>query len=68
MNPCAMRVLTFVTALLLAPLAARAETALRLPAVFGDHMVLQREQMVPEVNLFNREGLPAAPFRTDQPR
>jgi sialate O-acetylesterase len=23
--------------------------------------------MVPEVNLFNREGLPAVPFRTDQP-
>lgn len=23
--------------------------------------------MVPDVNLFNREGLPAVPFRTDQP-
>ena len=47
MNPHLFRVLTFVTALLLVPLAAGAETPLRMPAMFGDHMVLQRDRAVP---------------------
>ncbi len=39
--------LTLVCTLLLMPMAAGAETALRLPAMFGDHMVLQRDRAVP---------------------
>lgn len=39
--------LRILAALLLAPLVVHAETALRLPALFGDHMVLQCEQAVP---------------------
>lgn len=38
MHPRLIRVLTFVTALLPAPLVA--ETPLRMLAMFGDHMVL----------------------------
>lgn len=69
-------------------LALTAYAELSLPGVFGDNMVLQREQAVPvwgwaapgekvtvrfawhetaEPNLFNQEGLPASPFRTDGP-
>lgn len=69
-------------------LALTAHAELSLPGVFGDNMVLQREQAVPvwgwaapgekvtvrfawhetaEPNLFNQEGLPASPCRTDGP-
>ena len=40
-------ILTLLTALLLAPLAALHAGELKLPAPFADHMVLQREQTVP---------------------
>ncbi len=47
MTQRSFQILAIVTACLLAPLAASAETALRLPAMFGNHMVLQRDQAVP---------------------
>jgi sialate O-acetylesterase len=47
MNQCALQCLSLVATLLLAPLALFAETPTRLPALFGDHMVLQRDQPVP---------------------
>jgi sialate O-acetylesterase len=47
MNRCVIHAFTLVTTLLLAPLAVCAETSLRLPALFGDHVVLQRDQPVP---------------------
>ena len=42
-----LRILAIATACWLAPPAACAETALRLPGMFGNHMVLQRDQAVP---------------------
>lgn len=47
MYPRIFQVLTLITAWLLAPHAARAETPLSLAGVFTDHMVLQRDQAVP---------------------
>jgi sialate O-acetylesterase len=47
MNPRIIHLLTFLTSLLPVPLATGAETALKLPDMFGDHMVLQRDQAVP---------------------
>ena len=48
------------------------QAAVRLPAIFGDHRVLQRDMKAPVwgwadpgVNLYNKENLPALPFRTD---
>ena len=47
MNPRILNFLTSIITVLLAPMAAGAETALKLPGVFGDHMVLQRDRAVP---------------------
>ena len=47
MNPRVIHLLTFIASFLLMPMAAGAETALKLPGVFGDHMVLQRDHAVP---------------------
>ncbi len=47
MTQRSFQILAVITACLLAPLAASAETALRLPAMFGNHMVLQRDQAIP---------------------
>jgi sialate O-acetylesterase len=47
MNRCVTQVISLVTALLLTPLAVSAATPLKTPALFGDHMVLQRDQQVP---------------------
>ena len=57
---------------------APAEVSLQLASIFSDHMVLQRDQVTAPVavrynwstwtegNLYNAEGLPASPFRTDR--
>ena len=47
-------ILTFFTALLLAPLAALHASELRFGAVFSDHMVLQRDKPVPVWGLADR--------------
>jgi hypothetical protein len=47
----------------MAPAMLRAE--MKLHALFSDGAVLQRGLAVPDVNLFNKVGLPATPFRTD---
>ncbi len=47
--------------------------ALTMSHIFGDHMVLQSGQPVPVWDeaacsiFFNKAGLPAVPFRTDNP-
>ena len=47
-------ILTFFTALLLAPLAALHASELRFGAVFSDHMVLQRDKPMPVWGLADR--------------
>ena len=55
-----------------------ATAAVKLSGIFSDDMVLQRGKPVPvavryafranpmgDCNLYNKEGLPASPFRTD---
>lgn len=68
---------------MLVPVLGNADV--KMPGIFGDHMVLQQGQKIPVWNeaaaapvavryawadfpvcsLYNREGLPAYPFRTD---
>lgn len=47
MNPRAIHIPAFIITVLLGSIAAGADGSLKLPGVFGDHMVLQRDRAVP---------------------
>lgn len=64
---------TILLVLLLAAITCNAN--IRLPRIFSSHMVLQRGTVNQiwgwadnphTINLYNKEGLPAHPFRTDE--